>query len=228
MVRLPSALRLLAFGAVPLLAVSAALVVGTAPRTGHAGADVEAGPTDRFDLTLDGATHRVEADKPFELQLGGRAVQGRLAILPTRRFDYSGISFDYPRHYAFEVDRSEEPGSTMWTLDGNDVVLMVHRHRTNDTPAAMVEAMAAGIELQLGGDRRPRAATSLQLGDIDAQGARLKLKVASQTLEQVIVAFKRDQDVWVITLQDGLDDNGELSAECRELKVLLEKTFKSN
>ncbi len=74
-------------------------------------------------LELGGRRYTVAEGTAFEVEVGGRRVEAKVTVEPTRRFAAAGVAFRFPRDMGFEYDESDDV--PMWTLDGADCTLFI-------------------------------------------------------------------------------------------------------
>ena len=82
-------------------------------------------------LEADGTRIAIELDKPIDLAALSGKKRATLRAEPYRVFPYGGISFRYPSGYSFKAE--QQPGASIWTLEGSDVVIIVQRYRGKPT-----------------------------------------------------------------------------------------------
>jgi hypothetical protein len=170
-----------------------------------------------LELEVDGQRHALVDGKQVTLPIAGKELAVKVSVAPTRRFDAAGVQFEYPRDMPFEYEESEHRRT--WTLDGNDVTLMLFAHRVllPGLAATTLQSMVPGsqpgdIELVLGG--RAVAASTV---DRHAGGT---------TFRHVAVDLVLGERSLLLMLQASLADDGEPTAEFRTVLELLAKTFR--
>ena len=178
-------------------------------------------PPLRFTLRLDGKDVPVHLDQPFHLDVNGRAIEGRLMVAPTRRLSAAGVAFEYPRHMSFEVDR-EEPGVTIWTLDGNNSVVMLMELAAQVELDDLIEMFAAPH----GGRDVRREPAQITLDGRALAGARLVLSMAGSQLRQDVFVLPSNQGTLALIVQDTPAGDGRTSPETADVVALLERTLR--
>jgi hypothetical protein len=170
-------------------------------------------PPTMLEVTVGGSARKVADGERFDVN--GTAVVARLS--DTRTLHTGTFSFDYPRHFAFEYDGATE-GMKHWTLDGNNVVLMVFevdgQGEVKDFEEGMIE--------QFGSRNCKPSNTSLKLGGRSYSGRRLDIEMAGAKLSLDMVKLDGTGDrSRFLFVQDTKNDDGTPSAERTEtLKVI--------
>lgn len=179
-----------------------------------------------------------EPPAQYELQINGKAVPmtlgkeisldrkaGRTRYLlvrgATRRFDKSGLKFDYPADYNFEADL-RDPEIAVWTLGGRSALLTIQRFPLAG-PALLRERMARELTALYGSKNVKIKPAALLLGGRGVEGKKLLISLAKQSLSQEIFAFSGYKYAWVLIVQD-LPTQGRETDEARELKALLARS----
>lgn len=185
-----------------------------------AGDDESREPPLRLRLATPQGQREVALDQPFELAIGAEKVQVTLTALPTKRLSVAHIAFEYPRHMPFQYEKGEV--LTSWTLDGNDVVISLHRYAVADMPLHTLENAIAG---RLRVPPRNRSDIELNAGGTKLAGRRLLAEIAGARLaHELFVLPGRGDGTWVLTLQDSLGD-GEGTEEMAAVRRLLQTTL---
>ena len=204
--------------AFPALSCAVALVV--VPRVGE---DQE--PPVRYYIEHHGGTTDVLLDRPFELRTeGGEVFSATLRAHPTRVFAIDQLSFEYPRHLPFEFDDS---GSVaMWTLDGNDVTVVVQRFEFDHLdPEQLLEDMAEAAVDGLAADAA--APISLDVRGAALPGKRVEATVAGHRLRQDwYLAAHADGAIVTFMIQDSPQAGGDPSDEAALVIGMIQRTLK--
>src|SRR5688500_12827188 len=82
-----------------------------------------------YTLRLDNESIRLVPEQPTQIR--GRFDNPKATLIPDkeRLFTYGGVTFKYPSNFSFEADFDTE-GVKMWTLDGNNFVIIVHSYES--------------------------------------------------------------------------------------------------
>jgi hypothetical protein len=186
---------------------------------GTAAVALAAEPPARLGLEIGGTTIEVDAGQKFNLVVDGKSQAARIVELPTRRFDEGGIRFDYPRHFAWEHD----PPS-MWTLDGNNAVLILTRAERADgsTAADVLDGMADS----LGGKRRAtyrKVSLDTRQGRLEGLEATVDVRGFGSRNEAYVL--ERGDVFAVLILQDSSDGDAADAVEFKDLRARLAATL---
>jgi hypothetical protein len=201
-----------------------AVLVGAVAAAAWAGKDEAKEPPQIFALEIDGKRVPLELDRPVDLATPAPVTRATLRSEPHRVFDFAGVRFHYPREMGFEADL-ETPEVAIWTLDGNDAVVMVHRlEGEGDAPATRAR-VEEGILAQYGraGRREPAKAT---LGGRELEGSVIQARIAGSRISQEVFAFPSGKDSIVLILQDSLKDDGGHTDEYGRVRAMLGSTLR--
>lgn len=188
-------------------------------------AEPDPGPPLDLTLEVEGQAIPVQPGVPFEATIGGRRVAMRLVARPDRQFDRDGLRFRYPAAHAFEADRSD-PGVALYTLDGNDNVLVIARFTLPMKPEAAASAMIEQMALRYGKQNVRRRPATLQLGGRAIKGTRLDVALAGERLRQEIFGFSDASGAAIaLIVQDSPRPDGSATAETQRVLDLLATTF---
>jgi len=184
--------------------------------------DPAAEPPVRMKLVIDGQEHAIVEGVESEIAIGEKKSKVKVVFEPHRRFNAGGLEFDFPRAMAFEYDGSD-PES--WTLDGNDVVIHVHRHGAMK-PGPVMRGTVTAMLSSLDEEAEPPVRHEWTIGGKKLQGLRGRASVGPATIEVTAVGLDVGGDAIVLMVQDTVDDDGVQSAECKRVLEMLERTLK--
>lgn len=201
------------------------LFVAAAGVAGWQEADESIEPPMIFHLEIDGRKLPVELDKPVELPGKDGPVKATLRAERHREFVYGGMRFNYPRHMAFEADFETE-SLRSWTLDGNDAVVMIHRHLGNEDHEQFRKDMVAEMVRQYGRGRSKSEATALELEGRKISGTKVTATIVESKLVQSVYSWKDGKDTVVLVFQDAPDEDEEATAEFRSFLKMFTGSFK--
>ena len=205
----------------PLLALLPLGLLGWGAR----GLDESLEPPLRFHLETGDTLVEVQLDRPFELELEGGAVRCVLRAHPNRRLELAELEFEYPRNMGFEHDGTVP--FTIWTLDGNDVVLMLHRYGVGGAAPELLEQFLETMLETYGSAGREVGDVALELDGREIDGRRIEADFAGVTLRQDCYAlYTGARSAWLLIVQDSPGDDGESSAELDEVLSALKATFR--
>lgn len=141
-----------------------------------------------------------------------------VSVDPERVFTHAGLSFAYPRNFTFEAELGDR-SSHSWTLSGNDVKIMIFRFPTELSVDSFAKELADGF-----GPSSTIAPTSLQLGQKEYLGQRIRATVATHAFTQDIFALPPVNGKGrFLVLQDDAAGN---KPESQPTRALLTKTFR--
>lgn len=171
-------------------------------------------PSTRMTLEIDGTTVDVVAGQRFDVLVDGKQRPARITQLPTLQFDEAGIRFHYPRHMSWEHDPPD-----LWTLDGNNAVLILTRGHPGDDSSAedVLDGMADNLGKRSGAYRK--IVLDTRQGHID--GLEAVVEVGTVHIRIEAYALKNDDRSALLILQDSSDGDAADVAEFRDLRKQL-------
>ena len=174
-------------------------------------------PPTRFKLEIDGNTRVVEAGQAFEIEVGGKKVPARFIEFETRRFDEAGVRFEYPRHFAWEHDPPD-----MWTLDGNNAVLILSRAEPgNDTTATdLLDGVAEGLR----SERKKYRPITLVTRQGAIEGLETTFTIVGNRIRYEAYVLERGAARSLLMLQDSTD-GAAAASEFKDMRQRLGATL---
>jgi len=140
-----------------------------------------------------------------------------VTVDPERVFTHAGMSFSYPRHFAFEADLSDA-ASHSWTLSGNDVKIMIFRFATELSVDAFVKELTDGF-----GSKSTISPVLIELGPRQYAGRRIRAVLATHEFTQDVFALPSVKGrARILVVQDDASGN---KPESQPTRALLAKTF---
>ncbi len=165
-----------------------------------------------FPLQLDAETELpVRFDRP----------KVRLTARPHRVFPHAGVTLPYPRAFTFEADI--EGDQSVWTLSGNNATIMLFHYRAEKV--ALEDVVAGAIE-QFGRENCRRQPSSIKMQGKDVSGVRIDANVAGALIRSELYSIETRSGSRLLWLQDALDDDGQPSAEARNIRTLIEQQMR--
>ena len=159
------------------------------------------------------------------VRIKGRFQNPAITVAPQsyRVFPYQGISFKYPRSFAWEADLSDSDARN-WTLSGNDFKIMYFVFNEPLTTADFANNMVN----EIGKENCRVTDTNAQiiLGKQTLVGTSLQLTLAGHTM--VMDAYEIPSDdtgTRMLVLQDSLDNAGKRSSEGIEAIKVVKASF---
>ncbi|RYG72835.1 hypothetical protein EON80_03815 [bacterium] len=183
----------------------------------------KAEPAAEYTLQVNGNKLPLTLGNEVASKVAGQLIRFKLTRQPFREFNKSGVQFQYPVNYGFEVDDSD-PSVTVWTVSGGDSILMLNRFSKMPLPELSSDIIGE-ITKQFGAKNVVVTPLTLYLKGRNIAGKRLNITLAGQKLVQDIFAFGTAKNSFVLVIQD-VPTNGKPSAENTKLKVLLTQSLK--
>ena len=180
--------------------------------------DATVEPPTMLEVTVGGQVQKVSEGSAFDVN--GTSVTARVSNAKT--LSTGDVSFDYPRHFGFEFDGSTE-GMRQWSLDGNNVVLMLFEIEG----AGEVKDFEEGMAERFGKKNCKGSDTSKRLGGQELQGRRLDITLAGTALTVDILKLPSTEGKTnLLFVQDTRTDAGGTSDESAETMELVDRTIK--
>jgi len=177
-------------------------------------------PPQQFELTVDGKAQVIELDKEFEIDLQG-STKFKLKASPTRNFKFAGLRFPYPSFFAFEAEHDVD--SKLWTLDGNDCVLMVFAFPGDASIGHRDIAKQIGSQY---GRKTTYSKTKLSGTGFVLKGTEIYARVAGAELKQQVFQVPTDDGTRLLLIQDSLEDDGTHTTEFQSTRDGLKTNLK--
>ncbi|MFY9344350.1 MAG: hypothetical protein WAT39_17795 [Planctomycetota bacterium] len=180
-------------------------------------------PPLQLTVEVDGAPHTATDGQDLTFTIAGKPVKVKVTVAPTRRFRAAGVEFDFPRDMGFAHDA--DANLETWTLDGDDVTVMLYRFPTGEA-AEMTQSTLVGMIESLDAKAKEPEPCTLALGGKEHAGLRSRVTIGeAATLDTIAVGIARGEGCLLLMVQDSLDDDGKRSAQCAAVLELLAKTF---
>jgi len=202
-------------------ALLGAAVLAALPRS----ADETMEPPPIYALEVGGKRVALEPDLPLDLDTPDARTRVVLRTEPHRVFPFAGLRFHYPRGMGFEADM-DTPGVALWSLDGNDAVVMVQRYGGREVPGEVREEVVTSIQAQFGRRSATSAPSKTSLGGRELEGTEIRIAIAGTRLIQEVYAIPSGRDTIILIVQDSLEDDGSHSAEYGTTKKMLAESFR--
>jgi hypothetical protein len=181
-------------------------------------------PEEQFFLEFDGKKIPIQLDKPFELDTKGKK-QAKITVAPYRVFKHAGLKFRYPRAYGFEAD-IEDPDTRGWTLDGNNVVIMIYRYKGNPLHKELRNTTASFVRMKFGPRNVKSEETKIKLEGKEVDGVLLRINLAGERLTQAMYSFVSEEDSYLLMFQDSPGEDGKPTQEFLDMQKLLTESFR--
>jgi len=184
----------------------------------------DAEPPLQMQVLIGGKTVAAEAGRTMEVEVEGKKLSLRIDLLPHRLFDRGGVRFLYPTSHGWEVDRTT-PNVTIYTMDGNDTIIMLVKYDVEITPKKASDSMVSTLSGRYGQGNVKRVGATLKGKTETVQGTRLQVNVVGQAIEQDIYGFDAGGVTFTLMLQASMDDQGKPPKEMAEVRELFAKSF---
>jgi hypothetical protein len=136
-------------------------------------------------------------------------------------FNFGVLSFDYPRHFAFEFE--QDFAYKNYTLDGNNFVIMYFEIGTKVT----LEPFILEMVKKFGRKNCIVTDKQIKLGDIDFIGKRIDINLIGEKLTYGMYLVPcNDYKTHFIAFQDSKNEDGSDSLEGLETIDIINKTIK--
>jgi len=158
-----------------------------------------------------------------EIEIMGAFENPKVTLVPdkARLFTYSGITFKYPSQFAFEAD-FETAGVKMWSLDGNDCVIMVQQYEALQmTPQTFSEILKESY-----GPETKLENKSYRFNGQQYSGVRVRVSLAGTALIQDVIALPTKKGSRLLVLQDLPPEEKVSQDESKFVLKLLDETLK--
>ncbi len=177
-------------------------------------------PANTVNLVIDGHSYAVEEGGTVDVTVGGTTVKATASIGDTKHIRGGGVSFDYPRYYAYEHETSD--GLERWALDGNNMVVTLMAMGA----AVSTEDLTDGMKDRFGKKNCTVKPTSIELGGRSLSGQRLNVTLAGTGLTIDVLELPEQNGGSTFLLIQDLVQEGGASDENQETLGLLGRTMK--
>ncbi len=175
-------------------------------------------PPTRLVLEIDGTSVEVEAGQRFDVLVDGKKRSARISELPTRRFEEAGIRFEYSRHFSWEHDPPD-----MWTLDGNNVTLILTRGQPGDDSTA--EDVLDGMTKSSGKRSSTYRKIALDTRQGRIEGLEATVEMSGIHIRNEAYVLERGDVFALLILQDSSEGDAADAVEFQSLRKRLAATL---
>ena len=179
-------------------------------------------PKQLANIKIDGVIHSVVLGHESEVIINDKPHHIVLNLDPIRKFEKSGISFEYSsdKNFAYQnlsgvVDH--------WELNGNYAMIMVQNYRQKVTKDAIYQAYSNQFKL-MKADLKMKKIT-LHSNGSKYKGKRLIIDMGNAHLTQDIFVFETTDSTRALILQDSLNDDGSSTKEFQDTMELIRDTL---
>jgi hypothetical protein len=101
--------------------------------------DSGAEPKSTFEVTINGKKYQMTENEPLKLDTSFSKPTINIKVSDYKKFDNSIISFQYPKHLSYQFE--QDYGYKIWTLSGNDFVVMLFEMDTKTSLDGLTEEL---------------------------------------------------------------------------------------
>lgn len=180
-------------------------------------------PKQMIELTIGGVSHVVENGSSVVLEQGGKPVQ--VSLRPEVTFAHRGLSFQYPSSFAFQDD--SDPEFEHYNMDGQNAIIIVQWYPEDsgvDFPA-VVKGICEQFRVESKKVREAKAPNLRLRQGGQLQGRRVDAVLAGATIRQDLYAIPQADGLFMLIIQDCLQEDGSQSLEFGQLVEQLGATM---
>jgi hypothetical protein len=173
-------------------------------------------PLLKLNVEINGENYQVyDGDS---LAINGNVI--KIKSLDTMTFDYGILTFDYPKHFAFEFEQDYTLKN--WTLDGNNFVIMYFEYDANVELDMFIDEMVALFNKE----NCNVVEKNIRLGNLTLNGKRINVDLVGVKLTYDMYKLETDDfKSHFIAFQDSKNDDGSDSIEGIETVKLINETI---
>ena len=174
-------------------------------------------PALKFEVEINGEKHQVNDGE--SLIVNGNTIKVKSSNNKT--FDFGIVSFDYPKHFAFEFFQENEMKN--WTLDGNSFVINYFEYETN----IQLDTFISELVKLFKKENCEVIDKKITLGDLSLNGKRIIVRLFGEKITYDMYEIEtEDYKTHFIGFQDSKNENGLDSKEGIETTKLIDETIK--
>jgi len=176
-----------------------------------------------FELISENKTQYFVENQPRKWNGLAKDSETTIGVYDWKLFPHNNIEFEYPRTYSFEADLSIT--NDIWTLTGNDFIIMVIRPIIEMNVKEYVDEMIA----QFGPSNCTTKEITRKINNSKLNGIKLSVILAGINIElDVLEIINKSGKKTLLVFQDSLSDSKENSKESLNTLKRIEQTFKIN
>ncbi|CAN5783493.1 hypothetical protein BH10BAC2_BH10BAC2_35700 [soil metagenome] len=165
-------------------------------------------PKATFEIKINGKKYLVKENEELKLDTTFTKPSISIKLSDYRAFINDAVSFQYPRYLSFAYE--EDEGYKNWTLNGNDVVVLIFEIDGYISTESFIEEMCS----KFGSENCKIDSVNRKLGAKNYETKQLKVSIAGQNLNYDFYAINLDDDKSrFIVFQDLLEENGNGTKE---------------
>lgn len=176
-----------------------------------------------FELKSENVTQYFVENKPKRWNGLSKESETKISVYDWKLFPHSNLEFEYPRTYSFEADFSIT--NRIWTLSGNDFVVMIIRPIFEIDIKEYVDEMIN----QFGKSNCSTNKIIKKINTSKLNGIKLSVTLAGIDLEiDILEVIDKSGKKSLLVFQDTLSDTKENSKESKSTMERIRQTFKIN
>lgn len=181
--------------------------------------DESAEPSQTLTLTIDGKPHAIEPGKQVEVPGKFENPKVILTASAIRTFSYGGLKFDYPATFGWEAEI--EPFMKTWTLEGNDLTIIIF------APIITMEFddMISGMKEQMGAKDTKSEKCKRRFGTDEVEGQVFTADAFGAKVKVETYSIKTAKGPRLVVLQDSPTDDDAESDEAKSALKLISESF---
>ena len=174
-------------------------------------------------LTIDGVQQKLTTGEQVSVNIAGKPRDVLVEVAPTRRLEAEGVAFDYPSSMGFEFEHDEEVQLKMWTLDGNDVTLILSQFsfETDGMARQMLESSLEALDQEA-----ELREIEVHFSGKKTSALQARVNVVGNAMEITAIALPIPGKSCILMIQDSLEDDGGHTQESSTVMQLLAETMK--
>lgn len=174
--------------------------------------------TESYDVTIDGKKFSVTGGAVTNLTVGDKKVAIGVERAKFKRFDDGKVSFLFPSD--FSVEKDDDSGMTMWSLDGNSSVIMLYQLPKEIEADEFAENVVKDL-MKTYGKGAKLEKCERQLGAKTVKGKRIEAKFAGESIVQEVYDISEGSAKYTLMIQD----DPEKTEEAKLVGSKLKETF---
>lgn len=173
-------------------------------------------PKATFEVKINGKKYLVKENEELKLDTTFSKPSISIKLSEYRTFINDAVSFQYPRYLSFAYEAEE--GYKNWTLNGNDVVILIFEIDGYISTESFIEEMCS----KFGAENCKIEGVTKKLGTKNFETKQLKVAIAGQNLNYDFYAVNLDDEKSrFIVFQDLLQEDGNGTKEFAEIYKII-------
>ena len=183
----------------------------------HADTNAEE-PQQIANFKIDGVKHSVVVGHESEIVINKKSHQIVLELDPIRKFEKSGISFEYSSDKNFNYQNLSETVDH-WELNGSSATIMVQNYRQKVTKDSLYDAFSDQFKIMKAKLKIKKI--TLHSNGNKFSGKRMIIDMGNVHLIQDIFIFEMAESTRTLILQDSVNDDGSSTKEFQDTMDLI-------